>query len=140
MRKANAGFTLIELMIVVIVIGVLASIAYPSYNEYVTKARRAECKSAILQTANLLERYFTVNNTYSSNFANIGGKNFSGDNAASSSCTLAIGPEAAGGNLASGFKITGTPTKTDSKCGNLTLDQKGVKGESGSSSMDYCWR
>ena len=140
MKKRNRGFTLIELMIVVVVIGILASIAYPSYTEYVLRGKRAECKSAILQTANLLERYFTVNNTYSDDFADIGGKAFSGDNSASSACTLAIEPETASDTMADGFKITGTPAATDSKCGNLTLNQKGIKGKSGSDSVDYCWQ
>ncbi len=140
MKKMNAGFTLIELMVVVIIVGILASIVYPSYVEYVNKGRRAECASAILQTANLLERYFTVNNTYDNNFANIGGRNFSGNSAASSACTLAINPATAGGSLADGFRVTGTPTHADGKCGNLTLNHQGIKGESGSESVDYCWR
>ncbi len=62
--KTNKGFTLIELMIVVAIIGILASIAYPSYVESVAKARRADAKGALLNFANSMERYYTVNNTY----------------------------------------------------------------------------
>lgn len=140
MKKANAGFTLIELMVVVVIVGILASIAYPSYVEYVNKGRRAECASAILQTANLLERYYTVNNKYVDSFNDIGGRDFSGNSAASSACGLGIAPEVAGGSQDDGFRITGTPRIADAKCGNLTFTHKGVKGESGSESVDYCWR
>ncbi len=140
MKKANAGFTLVELMVVVVIVGILASVVYPSYVEYVNKGRRAECASAILQTANLLERYFTTNNTYDDDFTEIGRpNNLSGSSAASSACTLAIAAPA-GGALTSGFVITGTPNRADGKCGNLTFNHLGVKGESGSESVDYCWR
>lgn len=58
------GFTLIELMIVVAVIAVLAAIAIPSYQDYVQKTRRADAQSALLQTAQAMERCFTRTNTY----------------------------------------------------------------------------
>jgi type IV pilus assembly protein PilE len=133
MKKNLNGFTLIELMLVVVIIGVLAAVAYPSYVEQVRKGRRSECKSAILQTSNLLERFYTINNSYSSDFAAIGGKNFSGDNADSSSCTISIEAEGAT------FTVTATPKISDPNCGNLTLNNTGLKTESGSKSVDYCW-
>ena len=58
------GFTLIELMIVVVVIGILAAIAIPSYQQYVEKTRRADAQSGLLQAAQALERCFTRTNTY----------------------------------------------------------------------------
>tara|TARA_Y100000766_G_scaffold172347_1_gene147920 strand:+ start:644 stop:1024 length:381 start_codon:yes stop_codon:yes gene_type:complete len=59
------GFTLIELMIVVIIMGLLASIAYPAYQEQVMKTRRAEGQSALLHLATAIEHYYTVNLSYS---------------------------------------------------------------------------
>ena len=58
------GFTLIELMIAVAIVGILAGIAYPSYQDSVRKSRRADAKGALLGFANAMERYFTENNSY----------------------------------------------------------------------------
>lgn len=63
MRKVK-GFTLIELMITVAIIAVLAGIAYPSYQEQVAKAKRADAASALLTGAQALERYYTANGRY----------------------------------------------------------------------------
>ncbi|MEO1957048.1 MAG: type IV pilin protein [Methylophilaceae bacterium] len=58
------GFTLIELMISVAIIGILASIAYPSYQQSILRSRRADAQGALLGLANAMERYFTENNTF----------------------------------------------------------------------------
>lgn len=60
----SSGFTLIELMIAVAVVGILAAIAYPSYQDSVRKARRADAKSALLDAAQRQERFYTENNQY----------------------------------------------------------------------------
>jgi type IV pilus assembly protein PilE len=64
MFKKIQGFTLIELMVAVAIIGILAAIAVPSYQDSVTKSRRADVKGAMLGLANAMERHFTENNTY----------------------------------------------------------------------------
>lgn len=65
-KKPNqSGFTLIELMIVVAVIGLLTTIALPSYNGYVARGKRAEARAEVLKAEGWLERYFTENNRYS---------------------------------------------------------------------------
>ncbi len=62
--RFTKGFTLIELMIVVAIVGILAAIAYPSYQEQVRSSRRAECGGALMGLANAMERHFTTNNSY----------------------------------------------------------------------------
>jgi type IV pilus assembly protein PilE len=64
-RKHVRGFTLIELMIVVAVIGILSAIAYPSYKSYILKSRRADAKNALLDLAAREERVFSNTNGYS---------------------------------------------------------------------------
>ncbi len=61
----NGGFTLIELMIVVVVMALLAAIAYPNYIEHVRKARRADAKTALMNATQRLEVFFSRNATYS---------------------------------------------------------------------------
>ena len=65
--KKTAGFTLVEMMITVAIVGILAAIALPSYNQYIARAKRAEARAAILQAEGWLERFFTENNSYTNN-------------------------------------------------------------------------
>ena len=62
---AESGFTLIELMIVVAIVGILAAIGYPSYTEHVRKGARAEGKAALVKGQQLMERYYTDKGKYS---------------------------------------------------------------------------
>ncbi len=78
MRKRQTGFTLIELMIAVAIVGILAAIAVPSYQESVMKSRRTDAKGALMSLANAMERHFTENNTYC-NAGGTGGANTCGD-------------------------------------------------------------
>jgi type IV pilus assembly protein PilE len=137
-RRAS-GFTLIELMIVVVVIGILSAIAYPSYQAYIVKGNRAEGRQAILAAAQQLERYFTNNNAYIADLTTAGYKTFSGDSAATSKYTLAVAPGAAG--IGTSFVITATPNFSDAVCGNLTYNQAGTKGIAGGTETNVakCW-
>ncbi|WP_305072807.1 type IV pilin protein [Propionivibrio sp.] len=63
MRQED-GFSLIELMVVIGIVAILATVAYPSYQEYVARARRADAKTVLLENAQFLERFYTQNGTY----------------------------------------------------------------------------
>ena len=138
--RIQNGFTLIELMIVVVVVAVLSSLAYPSYQEFVAKAKRTEGKAALLDAAQALERHFTNDNTYPSSLSTAGVRTYSGDSAAKAAYTIAIAAGASG-SLASSFTLTATPANghVDAKCGNLSLNQLGVKGETGTLTAAECW-
>lgn len=68
----SAGFTLVELIVVMLIAAILAAIAIPSYSRYVLKSHRTDAKSALLDMASLEERYFSVNNAYSSTPSDLG--------------------------------------------------------------------
>ena len=132
-KPIQSGFTLIELMIVVAIIGILAAIAYPGYQEYAMRANRAEARSILLENTQLLERHFTTSNDYSS---------FGGLIAQSPKTgTAKYGITVAG--TATTYTLTAAPEgamASDSKCGTLTLDNTGAKTSSGSESVEYCWK
>lgn len=62
--RLHSGFTLIEVMIVVAIIGILAAVAYPSYQESVRKSARADAQADLMELAQISERFFTTNNRY----------------------------------------------------------------------------
>lgn len=141
--RGARGFTLVELMITVMIIGVLATIAIPSYQQFVQRARRTEAKSAMLRVMGAQERYFTVNNSYTTDptalsFAACGNNTTgSGDNCDASTYLIQIA--ALNGDPKTGFTLTASPKQTDDLCGNLTLTSTNVKGKTGSGSMQDCW-
>ena len=128
------GFTLIELMVVVAVIGILAAIAYPSYQEHLRNSRRAQAMADLSELAVTMERYHSVNNTYANAVLAFEASPRSGTAAYS----LALDGEA----TASAFKVTAKPVtggaQVNDKCGTLSLDQAGVKGHS-SGTASECW-
>ncbi|WP_341916093.1 type IV pilin protein [Polaromonas sp. YR568] len=63
-RNAHSGFTLIELMITVAIVGILAAVAYPAYTDSVRKGKRAEARTALMNLLQQEERYLTQMNTY----------------------------------------------------------------------------
>jgi len=147
MQKAAAGFTLMELMIVVAIMGILAAVAYPSYTQYVLRGKRAEAKTRLLQVAQLQERFFSENNGYTVNIASllgVAGTVYSSEanNATSGYQITAAAGTGAGQTIANSFVLTATPQLTqtdDTKCGTLTLAHTGAKSKTGTGTLSDCW-
>ena len=144
MRSINrtaAGFSLIELLTVVTIIGILTAVAYPSYTNYVLKGKRAEGRGALLAAAQRQERFMTNNNTYTTNLAAAGIPAFSGQSAGNASAyTITVAAGTAG--IATSFIARATPNGADPVCGTLTYDQTGTKGMESATETDVskCWQ
>lgn len=133
MRNPQQGFTLIEIMIVIVILGVIAAIALPSYQDHVRRANRSEGMAFLQDVAARQERYFAQNNTYVTDIANVGKLGLSGTTSETGKYSLTI---AATDN----YTLTATPASfSDPKCGNLTLNARGTKTASAGSVND-CWR
>ena len=133
--KCMLGITLLELMIVVIVVGVLAAIALPSYRDYSARARRAEARSALLQIATQQERHYLSNNTYTTDMSRLGFAN-AGCNP-SSGGTYQVCVTAADANT---YAATATYQKTDREAGKcLTFSINGAGVKSSTPETD-CWQ
>lgn len=139
----QSGFTLIELMIAVAIVGVLAAVAYPAFIDQVRKGKRAECRSGLLRGLQQQERYYSQMNGYlevtSSVGTNTGGLiYFSGDTANSSACIItyqkcdvsATAPlqciEVRGGNSAGGDMVAPASEKVQ-RLSVTTDNAKGCK-------------
>ena len=64
MKQRHAGFTLVEVMVALAIVGVLVAIMYPNFEEYLAKTRRADAQGALVQLSNAMERFYSANNTY----------------------------------------------------------------------------
>lgn len=142
-----AGFTLIELMVVLVIIGILTAIAYPAYLRYVTNSRRAAAEACLSNYASYMERYYTTNLRYDqdSSGTKLTSLGSIGLDCASSQNTGAYYDYgfAKGYPTASAYELQATPQgvqkQRDTQCGMLTLDQTGQRGDNGTDTAGQCW-
>ncbi|WP_034298344.1 type IV pilin protein [Herbaspirillum sp. RV1423] len=151
MTHRQQGFTLIELMIVVCIVGVLALFAYPSYQGHVRKAKRAEARATLMQAMQQQERHFSQHNRYHA-YDNAAGaasfRWFSGETAASSAYRISA-VACPGDSLQDCVVLSAAPggesvdaNFSDAQCGTLTLNSRGEKTAAGlpqSDAPQACW-
>lgn len=133
-NNRDSGFSLVELMVVMAIIGILASIAYPSYLDYLARARRADAKAVLMETAQFMERYYTQNGTY------VGAALPYAE--APKDGTTKYYDIAAAGVTATAFTLEAVPkgSMAADSCGTLTINQAGQKGNSGGTKgAAQCW-
>ncbi len=140
-KRTCSGFTLIELMIVVAIIGILAAIALPSYQNHVMRTRRAEAKIALMDCSARMERFFAENNTY--NTATIAAGNaitdlLPNDQTTEGWYTVSISAQN-GTSYTLQAAPNGTQAANDTECANFTLNNLGARGVSGTGNAQDCW-
>ncbi|KRA52077.1 pilus assembly protein PilE [Pseudoxanthomonas sp. Root630] len=128
MKKRSEGFTLMELMIAIAVVGILAAIAYPSYTGQVTKTRRSAAAACLLERAQFMERYYSTNMGYT------------GAALPAAACATELGTHYtfafSAGPTATTYTLAATPqggqASNDTQCATLSINERGTKSVSGS--------
>jgi type IV pilus assembly protein PilE len=142
------GFTLIELMIVVAIIGLITAIALPSYKNSVAKARRAEARGQLLEAAQYMQRFYSQNDSFATTRAGAAvviptaiatvPKTAATATVATYNISFTVTPTIAAFTLTAVPRAAG-PMGSD-KCGSFFLDQTGRRSVSGTLGTDSCWR
>lgn len=159
-NHSNGGFTLIELMIVVAIVAILTSIAYPAYTSAILKGKRAEGRAALTELMQQQERYMTQNNCYmgfttastgvataASPGAACGGvtpatvpfKTFSGDTLTNAAYLLSASA-CTGTTIAECVMVSARPVMNDPEAGTLQILSSGTKTCVGGTKPDVCWK
>lgn len=137
-RAKQLGITLIELLVVIVIVGILAGIAYPSYRKQVVRSKRTDAKISLQRAAQSLEDCFTRFHAYDAAGCTVMNNLADGVPSNDGNYEITVEDE---DDLT--FTLIATPQgaqTVDTECANFTLDQANVRGVSGTKSVAECWR
>lgn len=143
-----SGFTLIELMITVAIVAILASIALPAYTSYIARAKRADARTQLVQTAQFMQRFYAANDSFKQDRAGNAvidqiPANLKQSPADSSTklyeLTIPADTLSSAGYVLQMAPVAGGSMAADS-CGTFTLTSTGIRGVSGTTARDTCWK
>ena len=142
--RVSAGFTLIELMVVVAIVAILTAIAYPAYTSYLTKTHRVAAESCLSQYSNYMERFYTTNLRYNKDTAGTANTLPAIDCAASQQTGANYDYDLPAGSLSVSTYVvravpTGSQLSRDTQCGTLSLNQAGARTATGTGGVAKCW-
>lgn len=149
--RHQRGFTLIELMIVVVIIGILAAIAYPNYQQYLLKTGRSDGHAKLTQVMQAQERFYSQNQTYTTNLGASAANNPGLDFPVATNALIPSDERrynitaevcAAGTPLARCVRLVASTINqqvADTQCGNLILNSQGIKQITGTGTRESCW-
>jgi type IV pilus assembly protein PilE len=147
-QRSSAGFTLIEVMIVVAIIAILAAVAYPSYLSHITRANRVAAESFMLEVTSLQQRYLLDARTYAGppcpDVTTAGMTALGASTPSSVSANYSITTCLPASTTVPRFTVTATPiakqATNDTQCATLTITQDGTKSATGTWGTIRCWQ
>lgn len=126
-KNKHKGFSLIELLIAIAVVGILAAVALPSYQDSVRRGNRGDGQAALLEASSRMERYYYDNNAYTTDLTDIG---YTSSNSVATSeghYLMSVSAPTAGCPIATCYAIEVVAQNSQAADGNLSVNSMGEK-------------